>query len=515
MCLVDQKPTNIYGLWVLGTSSTTTLLFLSPGHTEAWRTEERGKYYHPPLEFPSHQGRGVNAHSTILISILGFPHYTYLMTHKPNPTEKGIIRTYLVTTSLYTLATSMIWGINTLFLMDAGMDIFQVMLINAAFTAGMVIFEIPTGVVADTLGRKTSFLMCIAVLFVSTLFYVGAAYYEMGIWVFSAASVLLGLGYTFFTGAVEAWLVDALDHINYEGSREVVFARGQMVFSSSMLVGTVGGGFLGQVHLSLPYIVRAIILILTFLVALLSMKDLGFEPKALVLSDFGKETRRITENSIRFGWNQPLIKLCMLVSFVNGLFFIFGWCSWQRYFLDLLNRELIWTAGIVSALFSLSGIVGNSLVGKASRSLEGKSSARLLAVFVSVQAFVIVCAGLLGAVFPDSARGLVLFAAAVLLYLVFGLLFGLYSPIRQALINRYIPSEQRATILSMDSFFMNMSGVMGQTGLGYISKMISIPVAWVAGGAVMFLGAPLYRKVSSIDEEAGNRQGGSMFQVKN
>jgi hypothetical protein len=80
------------------------------------------------------------------------------------------------------------------------------------------------------------------------------------------------------------------------------------------------------------------------------------------------------------------------------------------------------------------------------------------------------------------------------------MLFGLYSPIRQALINRYIPSEQRATILSMDSFFMNMSGVFGQTGLGYMSKVISIPAAWVVGGAVMLLGYPLYNRVKEIDE---------------
>ncbi len=422
------------------------------------------------------------------------------MTHTHDPTEKEIIRTYLVTTALYTLATSMIWGINTLFLMDAGLDIFQVMLVNAAFTAGMVLFEIPTGVIADTLGRKTSFLMCIAVVFISTLIYVGAAHLTLGIWIFIGASVLLGLGFTFFTGAVEAWLVDSLDHVGYKGSREVVFARGQMVFSASMLVGTVGGGFLGQIHLSLPYIVRAAVLIPTFFIVLLTMHDLGFTPRTLELSNFGRETRGLFSDSVKYGWDQPLIKLCMLVSFVNGLFFIFGWYSWQRYFLDLLNRELIWVAGIVSALFSLSSIAGNSLVGRVSRSLGKRSSASVLARIVSVQAAVIVCAGFLGIVFHGPARGLILFSAAVALYLVFGMLFGLYSPIRQALINRYIPSEQRATILSMDSFFMNMSGVFGQTGLGYMSKVISIPAAWVVGGAVMLLGYPLYNRVKEIDE---------------
>ncbi len=89
--------------------------------------------------------------------------------------SKQVITIYYCITSLYTLSVSVIWGINTLFLMDAGLDIFQVMLVNALFTAGMVIFEVPTGVVADTIGRKVSFLLCISVLFVTTIFYVVAA----------------------------------------------------------------------------------------------------------------------------------------------------------------------------------------------------------------------------------------------------------------------------------------------------------------------------------------------------
>lgn len=73
--------------------------------------------------------------------------------------SRQIISIYYWVTALYTLSVSIIWGINTLFLMDAGLDIFQVMIVNAFFTAGTVIFEVPTGVVADTVGRKVSFLL--------------------------------------------------------------------------------------------------------------------------------------------------------------------------------------------------------------------------------------------------------------------------------------------------------------------------------------------------------------------
>lgn len=417
------------------------------------------------------------------------------MTATRSITSDSIIRTYLVTTSLYTLATSMIWGINTLFLMDAGLDIFQVMLVNASFTVGMVAFEVPTGVIADTLGRKTSFLMCIAVIFASTLAYVSIWWFGWGIWPFVGASVLLGLGFTFFTGAVEAWLVDALDYTGFDGSMERVFARGQMVFSGSMLFGTVGGGVLGQVNLALPYLVRAGVLVPTFAVVALFMVDLGFQPRPLKISSVRREARKVFVEGIKYGWNVPIVRFCVLASFVEGLFFIFGWYSWQRYFLDLLNRELIWVAGVVSALFSFSTIAGNSLVGKLTEKLGTTSPARLLAWAACLQCAVVVAAGLLGVFAPPLVPGLGLFAAAVGFYLIFGVVMGVAKPVRQGYLNRYIPSAQRATVLSLDSLFLDMGGVAGQSGLGYLSRAVSIPAAWIVGGGVLLFGYPLYRRV--------------------
>ena len=84
-----------------------------------------------------------------------------------------IIRSYLIISGLFTLAASLIWGINTLFLLDAGLSIFEVFVANAAFTAAMALFEIPTGVVAATRGRRASFLLSESTIAVGTLAYVG------------------------------------------------------------------------------------------------------------------------------------------------------------------------------------------------------------------------------------------------------------------------------------------------------------------------------------------------------
>src|SRR5207247_2362715 len=112
---------------------------------------------------------------------------------------RTIIRTYFAITGLFNLAMSLIWGIDTLFKMGAGLDIQQVLLTNAAFTLGSMVFEVPTGVVADTVGRRVSLLLCLVTLFVTTLLYVAIAWRGWGFWAFAWVSVFLGLGYTFYT----------------------------------------------------------------------------------------------------------------------------------------------------------------------------------------------------------------------------------------------------------------------------------------------------------------------------
>src|SRR5262249_1070078 len=86
-------------------------------------------------------------------------------------TPSSILRTYVVLTLLSTFASSFIWGINTLFLLDAGLTVTAAFAANAFFNAGQVLFEVPTGVVADTVGRRASHLLGSATLFVSTLLY--------------------------------------------------------------------------------------------------------------------------------------------------------------------------------------------------------------------------------------------------------------------------------------------------------------------------------------------------------
>jgi MFS family permease len=205
--------------------------------------------------------------------------------------SKRVIRSYLVISGLFTMSASLIWGINTLFLLDAGLTIFEVFVANAVFTAAMALFEVPTGVVADTRGRRISFLLSEATLAVGKVAYVGVAAINGGLLLFCLAGVILGLGYTFYSGAVEAWLVDALAATGYRDELDGVFARASIVSSIAMIVGTVGGGLLGQVHLSLPYVVRAALVLMAFAVGFRTMHDIGFTPRTMRLQGIVGEMR--------------------------------------------------------------------------------------------------------------------------------------------------------------------------------------------------------------------------------
>src|ERR687897_1964036 len=114
------------------------------------------------------------------------------------PVTGRILAGYFTLAGLYTLSAAVIWGVNTLFLLDAGLSFFEVFVANAAFSAGMVVFEVPTGVVADTLGRRVSFLLSVTVLAATTLLYVALAQVEAGVVAVAPVSGFFGVGVSLF-----------------------------------------------------------------------------------------------------------------------------------------------------------------------------------------------------------------------------------------------------------------------------------------------------------------------------
>lgn len=387
-------------------------------------------------------------------------------------TASRIIRNYQLLAGLYTLAASLIWGVNTLFLLDAGLSIEEVFFSNAVFSAGMVLFEIPTGVVADTVGRRASYLLSIVVLGATTVLYLIAARADAGVEVFALVSLVMGLGFTFYSGALEAWLVDALHSVGEDGDLDHVFARSQQVTGVAMLVGTTTGGFLGQINLGVPFGVRAMLLVGLFAISWRTMHDLGFTPRRLELSNIGAELREQTRVGTAFGWSDRGLRLLMLSGVVRGAFFAWAFYAAQPYLLLLLDDDKIWVVGVITALMSLSMIAGNQIVELLTRRCGRRSTIILGASIV--------------ATFGSVAMGVTdSFWVAVPSFLLVTGSLGVITPVRQAYVHHVAPSDHRATVISFDAMVGSIGGVGGQLGLGRIAGSAAAPVDGFSNGYVV------------------------------
>lgn len=404
---------------------------------------------------------------------------------------KSIKEVYLYLVIGNTLAASFIWGINTIFLLDAGLSNLQAFAANAFFTAGQVIFEVPTGIVADIYGRRLSYLLGTITLAASTALYLFMWKIHGPFWGWALSSVLLGLGFTFFSGALEAWLVDALHATNYEGSLEGVFASGQMWGGVAMLVGSVSGGVIAQfTNLGVPYILRSAVLLLNFAVAFLLMRDLGFEPKKSERPF--SEIKRVFKSSLDNGLRKPQVRFIMLAApFATGVsFYIFY--ALQPYLLELYgNKEAYGIAGLVAALVAGAQIAGGFLAPYVKNLFKKRTTALIYGTFFAGVMLVLV------AVTNN-------FYAAIALIFLWGLGFAAMSPIRQAYLNGIIPSSERATVLSFDSLMGSSGGIFIQPVLGRAADVWNYGTSYLFASAFQLAALPfifLARKENSPSDE--------------
>ncbi len=392
-------------------------------------------------------------------------------------TSKQVVRTYLTLTLFSTLANSLIWGINTLFLLDAGLSIAQTFAANAFFTLGQVLFEVPTGVVADLRGRRLSYLLGTMTLFATTIMYYLLWQVNGPFWAWAVVSALLGLGFTFFSGAVEAWLVDALQTTKYKGSLESVFAKGQMIAGGAMLTGSVAGGALAQVTtLGVPFLVRSGLLLITFAIAVVTLRDIGFTPDKQAKAT--TQVKNIFRASINHGLkNRPVRWLMLAAPFTAGAG-IFAFYALQPYLLELYgDPEAYGVAGLAAAIVAGAQIGGGLLVPVVRKAFKTRTSVLVLAIIVGTAMLLVF--GLLSN-----------FWVALIAIVIWAMTFSASMPVRQAYLNGLIPSKQRATVLSFDALMGSAGAVGSQPLLGRAADVYSYSTAYILTAALQLCALP-------------------------
>lgn len=406
----------------------------------------------------------------------------------------SVQRTYYLILFLYWLATALPMALAVLLIQARGLNLFQVGVLMGAYSLTIVLLEVPTGGLADAIGRKQVTVLAYGCLAVAAVLFLFAFSFPVFLLVF----VLNGVGRALASGALDAWFVDALQAADPEIELQPALAQAGTISFLALGLGTLTGGFLPRLFSHLPaegaavltpFAVPVVAAIAIRLILLPATILLVREERPAGAHSGWKQGFRRAPAMIRQGFQQsrrnPTIVRLLGVAFASGLAVLSLETLWQPHFAGLLGgsegHSLFF--GLVMGGNFLIGMAGNLLATPLSRLLR-KRYALAAAIFQgSGGAFLILLA------WQTSTP-----AAVLLFWLVYLNLGGANSP-HLALLNREIPAEQRSSMLSIGSLATYLGAIAGSVGLGYVAEHVSINSAWIISGAILVVSLILYWQV--------------------
>jgi MFS transporter, DHA3 family, tetracycline resistance protein len=366
------------------------------------------------------------------------------------------------------------------FVTELDMSPLQLVLVGTVMELTVFAFEVPTGIVADTYSRRLSIIVGYVVMGLSFLLVGGVE----AVWAVLAGWAIWGFGYTFTSGALDAWLADEV------GTERVtaVYMRGAQIGRAASVVGIVGAVGLGVVDLRLPIVLGGFGLIGLAVFLALAMPETGFEPLPREERGSFAQMAHTGRTGVRLVRARPAL-LAIL-----GIAAFFG--MWSESYDRLWQAHVIRDVGLPSlggfepvVWFGLFAIVGLLLsiavaapLGRRLADVPREQLARtLFRLDVALVASSLVFA-LAGSLWLALLGSYTLFLAR-----------NLAGPIFSAWLNRSIEeSSVRATVISIT----NQADAVGQwTGgpvLGAVGNVFGIRAALAAGAACLLPALALY-----------------------
>jgi MFS family permease len=395
--------------------------------------------------------------------------------------EKRIIRLYLVIVFLFNLAMSFFFATYVVFLVSKGLDLLQVNLINCFYMAGVFLLEMPTGAFADLIGRKRSFVIS-CFCFSLSMF---VCYLSETFWVFVLAELMAAVAASFYSGSFKAWIVDSLKHCRFKGDLNDVFSKEEIVKPISVAIGSLAGAYIGTIDLALPWLCASISMILVGIFSCLTMKEeYVLRGKSKFTIDYMiSNMREIIIESVRYGIRKKSV--LYIICFGMVFFFVIQALNmqWQVMFkgnFNLTADKLGWIFIGVAAFTSF----GSYLSGWFLRICRNEKEAVVLSQIVTA----------IGILVASQCDALVLVLSSFLFHEIGR---GVFKPLGETYINKRIPSEQRATILSFDSMMTMIGSVLGLVVSGWLAREYSISISWFISGIVLSIAIPIFLKIEN------------------
>ncbi len=352
-------------------------------------------------------------------------------------------------------------------LMARGLGFSEILLLNTVYNLVAVVFEVPTGALADRLGRRLAMALGALAMAAGAAAYVFAGSFVA----FAAAESLFAIGMSLASGSDSAYLFDRLKS---EGKSDD-YPRAEGTASAYKHLGTVAafavGGTLAARSPALPYAITAVVSLLAAGVALRL-------PEA-------PATRRLDEarwggfvphmrDSVRVAWGLPRLRSAI---FYSALVFVLLRISLYLYqpYLRTAGFDLAQTGVVLAAVYGVAAIASRQ-VGRDYAVLP--SGTLVLGLPLVLGLSYLIMAGTHGAV------------AAVALLVLQATVNGAYSPVSKSLLNREIAdSNLRATMLSVESLVRRLVFALFSGLLGVVIDKGGLPLGLVVCGLVGFCGA--------------------------
>jgi len=364
-------------------------------------------------------------------------------------------------------------AVYVLFLLRSGFSLAQYGLLDTMWYVGSVLFEVPTGALADRLGNRASLLLALVSQALSFAL-IGVA---RSFWAMAAAFLLWGLASAFETGTYSAFLYDSLKEAGREGEYGVVYGRTATLQILASALGALIGGYLGGVRLELPlWASAAIPLLLCPLVW--SFREPQVE--RAVEASYGLHITK----SVRYVSQRRLVTLLLFYCATMGAV-VWALRMFYQPLMDSYGVSVPWM-GVLYLGFKLCMAAGSEVSGAAVRRLGPA------ALYAAPALLVVAVLGLGGIVTPW------------VIGFIFVIFFveGLYTPALNAWLNQNIPSGKRATIISLAMLLSCLISTVVNTPLGRVADVVSLQAAFVVIGVGTLVGmalivAQLRREVSS------------------
>jgi DHA3 family tetracycline resistance protein-like MFS transporter len=377
---------------------------------------------------------------------------------------------YLIMTGadwlIYSLFSTVVYVYLATYVTD---DPFQLVLIWTVFTTTTLLFEIPTGVIADVYSRRLSVIVGYAMIGVGAIVEGVFQIFELVL----LAQVVWGIGFTFTSGALDAWIADEI------GEERVghAYMRGSQVGQVAFLIGIPISTALGTIALNIPIILAGMLFLLLALFLVLVMPEEGFQRSPQEESKSWRSMFMTLRDGVRLVRGRTVLLAILLISTVYGLSSSGFDNLWTLNMLENLTfpeignfKPVIWF-GFFNAVVTILGLVGTEIVRRKVDISSQAAIVRTLMFLTSATAICMVIFGLTGN-----------FWLAATVYCLSITLRTTSDPILRTWINQNTESHVRATVLSMESQVNSLGQMIGGPTIGGIGTAISLPVALVTSG---------------------------------